>query len=617
MKKKLIVGWLAGLFTLFILSFPSVYSAEFPRHKNPAQMKEESFFPIQLVSFYAEIVRLEVEGKWDLASLKLKKSPLTYVPENLRYTFNRLNELIEATGDKLEKIRENIELSEILIKQKEFKKAEEKLKQSWMLLLKAERDLKNLRSSLDELRRQVGEGIVKRLSEKLSPLEELVKSYKNKIQNLYRKVKEKKLKITLLYIFVEDKKVKVGDSFKLWGSLKEGDGKALSGRKIDIFLEKQKILEVITNEKGEFKKVLKFPYLYQKKVELFAVFTPEGKDEKKFFPSLSNKILLEPIFYTPTFKITHDEPVYPVLPFKLRGKVLLKNAPLIDYPVIVKVGKMETITRTDKKGYFQSELSLPPDAEKTFSLNISVPPKNLVGPASLTLDVPVSQKLPSLEVNFPKLVVIPFPLEIEGKIYLKENFTKSFLLRIVGERVSVEESFINKNFKIKLNLPLLTFSGWENVTIFLYPKEPWVASVAKKERFLIINPLMFAPLFSLVFLFINVIYQREKEGNEKRKVEEKEKVSFKKQHKKEKKLEGLVKVYTEAVNFVKSFTGIPQLPEHTIREYMNLAREKLREKKDDFEFISLLTEKFLYSKRMIKNEEIDEAEKRLIRLIGQ
>jgi len=101
MRRGLIPGALLILSFLLGAFFSSGFAQDFPRHKNPAEIKEEAFFPLQLIAFYAEVVRLQLEGKWDMASSKLKKILAGYLPESVRYIFSHFNELIKAAGDKL------------------------------------------------------------------------------------------------------------------------------------------------------------------------------------------------------------------------------------------------------------------------------------------------------------------------------------------------------------------------------------------------------------------------------------------------------------------------------------------------------------------------------------
>ena len=97
-------------------------------------------------------------------------------------------------------------------------------------------------------------------------------------------------------------------------------------------------------------------------------------------------------------------------------------------------------------------------------------------------------------------------------------------------------------------------------------------------------------------------------------VERKEEVAPEEKVTEKKELTGLIKVYIEAVDLVVSFTGIKQTPAHTIREYLNLAKDKIEEKGEDFALISLITEKFLYASGGLAREEGRKAEEALERL---
>lgn len=603
------MGILIGLAILPTVFSFAAYSADFPRHKNPAMIQEEVFFPIQLISLYGEVVRLQVEGKWDLASSELKKVLLSYIPETLRYIFTRFNELIGDVADKLKEVKEGIDSAQDFLRQGEIEKAREVLDNVWITLLEAERDLSELNASVDELRGKIGASPAERLREKIAPLGKMADEYKKRIQELYGEAQEgKRLESTFLQISVSEIKIFVGDSFKVYGRLRGENGESLDERRIDIFLEKEKVSEAITDQEGEFETKIYFPYLYEKTATVFASFTPQGEDKDRFYPSTSNQVLLEPIFYTPQIRVEHEKPVYPVLPFKLEGQLFLMDKPLTYYPVKVKLAPKIVKLQTDDKGKFQTELSLPPDAGKTFRLSVSVPSEGIIGPANLDLDIPVTYKVPSMVIELPLVVVPPFiPLEIKGKVDIADEDMKDALVRVVTESADVETLVKEKVFKIKLDIPFFRFSGWEKVNIFLRPQEPWVSSLHKEAQVLVINPLTLLPFIGVLGLFLRTSSRRKKTKQAQELVEKKEIRAPGPKFFEKRKLTGIPKIYSAAVAFVVHLTGIKQVPAHTISEYLNLVKDRLEKKAKDFELISLTTEKFLYAPVEIMVEEKKEA----------
>ena len=615
MKRGLVSGILIGLSALFVVSLSPAYSANFPRHKNPAQIQEERFFPIQLISIYAQVVSLQIAGKWDLASSQLKKTFLAYIPEPLRYIFTRFNELIQAVGDKLRTVKKSIDSAESFLRQGEIEESGKILEDAWENVLKTERDLDNLNSSVDELRGKIGAGASEKLRKEIAPLSKLAKDYKNKIQILYRRVKEgKRLEHTFLQISISKRKIVVGSSFEIYGKLK-GETKFLPGRKVDLFLEGKRIFKVVTDENGEFKAKIDFPFMYKRYTQVFASFTPQEEDKKKFYPSVSNKILLEPIFYAPLIKVGYERPVYPVLPFKVKGKLTLEDLPLVGYPVKIKLPQKMIQINTDEEGKFETQLSLPSWVGKTFPLHIFTSPRGIIAPASLTINVPVSYQMPYMKIGLPLLVVIPYPLELKGEVNLKNQSMKGAVVRVIIGKKELTTFVREKNFKVKFNIPFYRFSGWEEVTIFLHPKQAWISSLSKREKVLVVNPLTLLPFICLFVLFIGISSRRKKEVEKAEEIFAKGKEEMQEEKIIEKKeLMGLIKVYIEAVDLVVGFTRIKQAPAHTIREYLYLVKDKLKEKGKDFELISFATEKFLYAPEGLTAEEEREAEEALGRL---
>ncbi len=595
----------------------------FPRHRNPLEIREESFLPAALIALYAKVVALQVSGEWDSASSQLKRTLFSYIPEPLRYIFTRLNELIQTVGDKLKKVKEDIDACEALLRQGEIDEAGEVLEGAWETLLETERILDDLDSAVGELRGKIGASAAEKLREEIAPLAELAEEYKERIQDLYREVKEgKRREATFLEIWVAERKVVLGDSLEILGSLEGEEGKPLAERKVDILLEEEKVLEIATAEDGKFKGRIDFPFLYKRDVRVLAFFVPQGEDEEKYYGDTSNEVLIEPIFYTPIIKATYQEPVYPVLPFKVQGELILEGEPLRDYPVRIKVEEKIIEVSSDEAGKFEAEVSLPSGVGKTFPLRIFTPSRKRIGPASLIINLPISYKVPSMMVELPS-VAAPFPpLEVKGEVDLEGGLMERPVVRVITGEKNITTVVEEKSFQIKISIPLASFSGWKEINLFLYPQEAWISSLNRREKVLLVNPITLFPFFALLALFIGVSRRRKRGIEEAKGVleEEKEGLPEKEEAPEEKEIAKLrgtytpIRIYAEAVDWVSHLTGTEQAPGHTIKEYLELIKESLGQRYADFDFISLVTERFLYRLRRVSEEELTEARKWLSRL---
>ncbi len=623
MRKGLILGALVGLSVLFTLPFSSGYSADFPRHRNPLEIREESFLPAALIALYARVIALQVSGEWDSASSQLKRNLLSYIPEPLRYIFTRLNELIQSVGDKLKKVKKDIDACETLLGQGEIDKADEVLEGAWETLVETERILADFNFAVDELRGKIGVGPSEKLQEEIAPLAGRAEEYKEKIQDLYREVKEgKRREASFLEIWVAERKVVVGDSLEISVSLERERGRPLAGKKVDILLEREKILEVATGEDGKLRARIDFPPLYKRGVRVLAIFVPQGEDKEKYYGDTSNEILIEPIFYTPVITAEYQEPIYPVLPFKVQGELILEGESLRDYPVRIKVGEKIIAVSSDEEGKFEAELSLPSGLGKTFPLRIFTPSRKIIGPASLIINLPISHKLPSMLVELPSLATPFSPLEIKGEVDLEGGLMERPTVRVITGKENVSSLVGEKSFQVKVNIPLSSFSGWREINLFLYPQEAWISSLERREKVLVVNPLTLFPFLVLLALFIGVS-RRRKRGIEKAKgvlKEEEETLPEKEESPEEKEIAKLrgrytpIRIYIEAVDWTSHLTGTRQAPGHTIKEYLELIKESLGERYAHFEVISVVTEKFLYRLRRVSEQELAEARKRLSRL---
>ena len=620
MRKKLILGAVVGLSFVLMLSFSSGYSADFPRHRNPLEIQEESFLPAALIALYAKVIALQVSGEWDSASSQLKRNLLSYIPEPLGYIFTRLNELIQTVGDNLKKVKKDIDACETLLGQGEIAEANEVLEGAWETLLEAERILNDVGSAVDELRGQIGASPTEKLQEEIAPLAELAEEYKRRIEDLYREVEEgKKREASFLEIWVAERKVVVGDSLEISGSLERERGRPLAEKKVDILLEREKILEVATGEDGKLRVRIDFPPLYKRGVRVLAIFVPQGEDKEEYYGDTSNEILIEPIFYTPVITAEYQEPIYPVLPFKVQGELMLEGESLRDYPVRIKVEEEIIEVSSNQEGKFQAEVSLPSGLGKTFPLRIFTPSRNIIGPATLIINLPVSHKLPSMLVELPSLATPFSPLEIKGEVDLEGGLMERPIVRVITGEENITTVVEKKSFQMKVNIPLISFSGWKEVSLFLYPQEAWISSLERREKVLLVNPLTLFPFLVLFALFIGVS-RRRKRGIEKAKgvlKEEEEALPEKEESPEEKEIAKLrgrytpIRIYIEAVDWTSHLTGTRQAPGHTIKEYLELIKEPLGQRYADFEVISLVTERFLYRLMRVSEEELAEARSRL------
>ncbi len=623
MKKMLILGAVVGLSFLFMLSFSSGYSADFPRHRNPLEIREESFLPAALIALYGKVVELQVSEEWDLADSQLKRTLLPYVSESLRYIFTRFNELIQTVGDKLKRMKKDIDSSEAYLSQGEIDEAGEVLEGAWETFLETERILADLDSAVDELRGGIGASAAEKLAEGIAPLAELAEEYKERIQDLYREVKEgERREATFLEIWVAERKVAVGDSLEISGILEGERGRLLVEKKVDILLEREKVLEVATGEDGKFRVRMDFPSLYKRDVRVLAIFLPQGEDEEKYYGDTSNEVLIEPIFHTAIIKATYQEPIYPVLAFKVQGELTMEDEPLRNYPVRIKVGEKIIEVSSDEEGKFEAELSLPSGLGKTFPLRIFTPSRKIIGPANLVINLPISYKVPSMLVELPSLAAPFSPLEVKGEVDLEDGLMERPTVRVITGKENVTSVAEEKNFQVKVNIPLVSFSGWKEINLFLYPQEAWISSLNQREKVLVVNPLTLFPFFVLFALFIGVS-RRRKRGIEKVKgalEEVKEELPEEEETHEEKEIAKLrgtytpIRIYAEAVDWVSHITGTRQAPGHTIEEYLELIKESLGQRYADFEVISLVTEIFLYRLTRVSEQELAEARRRLSRL---
>jgi len=128
---------------------------------------------------------------------------------------------------------------------------------------------------------------------------------------------------------------------------------------------------------------------------------------------------------------------------------------------------------------------------------------------------------------------------------------KGAMVRVVTEKKDVTTTVKGKSFKVKFNIPLLRFSGWERINVFLRPREAWILSLDREEKVLVINPFTLLPIFSLLAIFIGITRKKEKKVREIEGVEKKEeKVAAEEITAGEKEIAEPVRIYLQATDLV-------------------------------------------------------------------
>ena len=109
-------AWILLLALACLILSPLTPCYSIPRHVDPSQVSEELPLPTGLLKLYGEVVGALVKGNFTKADLNLRKLVEVYAPPNLRYVYDRFNELLRREEALLNltasKLREASELLE-------------------------------------------------------------------------------------------------------------------------------------------------------------------------------------------------------------------------------------------------------------------------------------------------------------------------------------------------------------------------------------------------------------------------------------------------------------------------------------------------------------------------
>lgn len=628
MRHKKLVALLL-VFTFFLSFLTASFAAQPPRHKDPLQTKEEKISFFEIFSLYGTILELMSLEKWDSALGKLKETILAYMPDEIRYIFNRFDELLKEITQNLNDTKIHINSATTLINHTRMDDAKKELEEAQKLIVKAYRNTDELDASIIELERLYPvETLAKPVIDKLQKLRELIEKYRDTILELYERIKNWgiirgpegetiKLEPTFLTISSPDKDVVVSSEFRVYGELKIKEDIPLPDKFVTLFIEGKEASQALTQANGSFNFKTATPLIYKPELTVYASYFPQGPDANQYASSSSNVILLGLIYDVPLIEVRYKEPAYPTLPFLIEGKVTVNHSPLPEHNVHVTGLQSLAETLTDEKGEFMAQL-IPSAQIPTGKATIKVltPPKGRIAPSSRTLSIMVRRKTPQVMVDTPPLAFPQIPFILEGRVSVEDKPLSNAKVKVTVGNQTYPVSLADKGrFISRIKLPFLTASGWQRIALFIFPEQAWAYSASPSFRIFVVNPAVFLPFALLFVLFSSLNRKRKKELQREKELEkeaQKEKVLGppKKPESKEKKaLPPILRFYEEAIKIIARITHIAGSPTQTIREYLEKVKPLLKENYESFKTLSLITEKFLYALRVTKSEEKDEEKK--------
>jgi len=587
---------------LVALLSASVIASTLPRHLNPQQVEPELPSRFELLMLYGSIVDAVLGGNFTQASENIRELIRVYVPENIKYIYNRFNELL---GDEVSKLNETNRLlneAEEELSLGFLDDARKSLEKAGESLAEAELIHSELMDSCREFSRALRLSL-SQLLDKLGELSDLIKLYHDRLSALLAQLKqleEEKLLATELVIQVNSTEVLVGSRLQVSGVLCTEDGHPLEGKDVMVYIGGGRVGKFLTREDGSFQGVVRVPYTYRPEVKLFAEYVPGPEDFGKLKASRSNVIILKLIYEVPVIdarlNVTN---VTPLEVFEVSGRVLTSGNIVPEEVYVSAFGKkVETDVLED--GFFRVVFKVPErSSEGLHDVIVYTEPHGVLAPARRVLKINVYRIPTHLVIEAPAIALSGTEVEIRGRLFIEGSSSKKFtgagevIVKSFGEFSSFQVE--GTAFRINLTIPLAAPSGFVGVRVSFNPSSPIYRGSSAQAQFLIVNPLMILiPLSAVVYLARIGFRELSKKRRAAFRVEAGRAGVVEVVKPVAPPPEGITRVYLEAVRVVEDMTGVKRRASDTIREFLNKVIEKLGDKAPAFAELSYMTEAAVY-----------------------
>ncbi|MFC1948722.1 DUF4129 domain-containing protein [Chloroflexota bacterium] len=300
---------------------------------------------------------------------------------------------------------------------------------------------------------------------------------------------EKLLRPTEITLSAEPTVAFVGDNISFEGRLTSEDS-PLAGREINILLNSSGYITAYTNTEGYFRGTLALPYWYQNEIDVQALYSPGAEDVGFYLASVSPVIKIQVLFYTAELGIKVETKAYPGLETTISGRFDYGQSPppnergieiyLDDVLVVEAIAQQE----------FTRKIQLSPDIDLgKHTITVSAPALSRYSSTTTSVTLDVTEAVPVLDIELPRLLMIPGSVQLEGRLYsevgpLSGASIKMKLAQSQVELVSSEDGTFSTEISIGMGLGLI---GTRDLVTEVTPLEPWHAPLKTTSSVLMIN----------------------------------------------------------------------------------------------------------------------------------
>jgi hypothetical protein len=482
------------LLAIFICLTLPVYASQY--HEDP-DAAEETFSGLSLLVYYSGVLDLVPLGEPTEIESALGKMPFASIPQSLQKVVNDLSDSGIGLSRSMAGLFTQWQQYSRLVDQYRLNEADELGKQISGTIPRIRGSLASISKSVEiiggylkidalpaesELKRIYNEVTqkIQQLGDMLDPIS---------LSLLDTREMQQKLKTTSISLSIAPTDAFVGDEVGFAGAL-SSQGEPLAGRDIAILLEGTLLLTARTDSAGFFGGNFQVPYRYIPQMDVQAIYYPEDKDTGLYLGSSSPVSNLAVRFYQAALKVHMNGQAYPGKELEIEGNFDYAQAPpFLERRVEVYLDDV-LMAQSSVQGSFIQKVGLDPRANTgKHSLILSSPPEGRYAPVTAGLLVEVALAVPILDLDAPKIALIPGNPGLAGRLHSKMGPLKnaSIDMEIGRTRASVL-SAQDGSFETRIGMGMgLSFLGWQKLIIRIQPQEPWNAPLTLTKNIFLIN----------------------------------------------------------------------------------------------------------------------------------
>lgn len=601
---------LVSLFVLFLVGIilPQVGGYKIPRHVDPEALLSEKPSPVQLFSVYSSVFHSVATGNYSRVYELMEVFEDVYIPVNARGSIEDYNALIGEIAERFKSTEEGLDESWHFLRWLQDDQAQHYLGEALRSLSEADSSVAMLADSSDDLASLFDSAPVVLLLG-VDELRVRMDEFNDEIFQVSEAIEDTELlkmlglEATELVLDADLESVFVGERLRVYGILKDADGYGLAGKEIELFFESRAVGVTVTDEDGSFSFEFETPFLYQEEAVLSAEFWPAEIDSSLLAPCRSNSVVMLLVYYSPVIEVQVPAQGYPSKSIRVSGAVTHSGNSLAGLPIVVEAfGRVES-TITDSKGGFEMEVTVPVGLSNgAEDIVVESQPFSVYGPSRVVSVVEITRYPIVVEFDKPVWTFSGGNSRISGNVSVSGGPLRDCFVEIRGDdKVTSTTTFRDGSFVAYLEFPVTELSSKYGYTLRAQPVEPWIGSFEYSGSLLVVNVVT---LFCLPVVLEVVIFNYLGRSILKKRAEKEESasdvmdddfevVSIPKG--------GMVGLYTRALDFVSRVTRIDISPSNTIREYLELVKERLGSGVYKvFERLSLLYERWIYGRPQAK-----------------